>query len=138
MSLFSPNKEAVVRRLVLKLVNTHCPAMTSQIEDTRLDNRVNLTVAAIVVPLDNGLIQAHDAFTAVTADFSCTGVAIVVDRPIEVDQAILGFRMGEEMSFVRAEAKHENPMGGGFFQLGFRLLEVVSTGDYPGLEAMSL
>jgi hypothetical protein len=138
MSLFTPNKDAVVRRLVLKLINTHCPGMTSQIEDTRLDNRVNLTVPVIVAPLAGELIQADDAFTAVTSDFSSTGVAVVVDRPTGLDRVILGFRMGEEMSFVRAEAKHLNPMGGGFFQLGFQLLEVVSAGDYAGLESMSL
>ena len=45
--------------------------------------------------------------------------------------------MDGEMAFVRAEAKHLNPMGGGFFQLGFRLLEVVSAGDYPGLESVN-
>jgi hypothetical protein len=138
MSLFSPNKDAVVRRLVLKLINANCPAMTSQIEDARLDSRVNMTVAVLVVPLDGGSIQARDAFKAVASDFSNTGVAVVVDRPIGLGQVILGFRMGEEMSFVRAEAKRLNPMGGGFFQLGFRLLEVVSTGDYAGLESMML
>ena len=62
-----------------------------------------------------------------TKDFSNTGVAIVLEQPLGLEQAILGFRLDGEMTFVRAEAKHLNPMGGGFFQLGFQLLEVVST-----------
>jgi hypothetical protein len=28
-------------------------------------------------------------------------------------------------------------MGGGFYQAGFQLIEVVSPGDYPGLASMS-
>ena len=41
------------------------------------------------------------------------------------------------MVFVRAQAKHLNPMGGGFYQMGFRLLEMVSVADYPQLKAVS-
>ena len=50
---------------------------------------------------------------------------------------ILGFRFEGEMTFVRATARHLSPMGGGFYQLGFYLQEVVSLGDYPELEMMS-
>jgi hypothetical protein len=41
------------------------------------------------------------------------------------------------MVFLLAEARHLAPMGGGLSQVGFQLLEVVSTGDYPGLESVS-
>jgi hypothetical protein len=138
MSLFSPNKEFKVRGLVLKLINTHCPALRTKVNDTRIDNRVNLAVVVIVIPLNNGQIQADKAFKTVTKDFSSTGLAMVLDQPLGIEQAILGFRMGGEMAYVRAEARHLNPMGGEFFQLGFRLLEVVSAGEYPGLETLSL
>ena len=70
-----------------------------------------------------------------TKEFSNTGVAVVLERPSGLDQAILGFRFEGEMTFVRAQAKHLSPMGGGFFQLGFRLLEVLPTADYPELKA---
>jgi len=136
--LFSQNKDFKVRGLVLKLINTNCPALRAQIRDTRVDSRVNLAVVVVVVPLKDGQVQVEDAFATVTKDFSNTGLAMVIDRPLGLEQAILGFRMGGEMAFVRAEAKHLNPMGGDFFQLGFRLLEVVSTGDYPGLQSITI
>ena len=138
MSLFAPNKEFKVRGLVLKLINTHCPALRTKVNDTRIDNRVNLAVVVLVIPLKNGQIQADEAFKTVTKDFSSAGLAMVLERPLGIEQAILGFRMGGEMAYVRAEARHINPMGGDFFQLGFRLLEVVSAGDYPGLETLCL
>jgi hypothetical protein len=137
MSLFAENKDFKVRALILKLVNNSCPELKGQIEDARSDNRVNLAIVVAVVPIKAENIQFNEAFTAVTKDFSSTGVAIVCDQPLGLDQVILGFRMDGEMAFLRAEAKHLNPMGGGLFQLGFRLLEVVSVGDYPGLECVN-
>jgi hypothetical protein len=138
MSLFSKNKDFKVRGLVLKLVNNNCPDLKAQFENARVDSRVNLMIVVIVVPIENGKIRADEGFTAITKDFSNMGLAIIMDQPVGLDQVIIGFRVDNEMAFVRAEAKHLNPMGGGFFQLGFQLLEVVSAGDYPGLESMSL
>lgn len=138
MPLFSANKEGRVRGLMVKLANSNCPDLRPQIEDPRLETRVNVTVVVAVIPLKEGRIQIDDGFTAVTKDISSVGVALVLEHPLGLDKVILGFRIGEEMSFALAEAKHLNPMGGGFFQLGFRLLEVVSAGDYPGLGSVTL
>jgi hypothetical protein len=74
----------------------------------------------------------------VTKNFSNLGLSIVLERPLALEQVILCLRMGDELAYVRAEAKHLNPMGGGLFQMGFRLNEVVSAGDYPGLEYVTL
>jgi hypothetical protein len=137
MSLFSPNKDFKVRNVVLKVVNSNCPELTPEIEDERSDKRVTLAIVVAVVPIEDGKIQDQQVFTAVTKDFSNLGVGVVLEQPLELAQAILGFRMEEEMAFFLAEAKHLNPMGGGLFHIGFRLVEVVSTGDYPGLEAVS-
>ena len=136
MSLFSQNKDFKVRALMLKLVNNSCPELKGQFEDTRNDSRVNLAIVVAVVPLEDGRIRGDQAFTAMTKDFSSLGLAIVIDQSLELDQVILAFRMDGEMAFVRAEAKHRKPVGGGFFQLGFQLLEVVSAGDFPGLESV--
>jgi hypothetical protein len=137
MSLFSPNKDFKVRNVVLKVVNSNCPELTPEIEDERSDKRVNLAIVVAVVPIEDGKIQDQQVFTAVTKDFSNLGVGVVLEQPLGLSQAILGFRMEGEMAFFLAEAKHLNPMGGGLFHIGFRLVEVVSTGDYPGLEAVS-
>jgi hypothetical protein len=137
MSLFAPNTDFKVRGVVLKLVNSNCPELVPEIEDTRSDKRVNLAIVVAVVPLENGRIQGNEAFTAVTKDFSSTGVSVVTERPLPFDRGILGFRMDGELVFLLAEARHVAPMGGGLFQVGFQLLEVVSTGDYPGLESVS-
>jgi hypothetical protein len=135
--MFTKNRDTKVKSFVLKLVNNHCPGLKALAEGPRLDSRVTVVTVVMVVPVADGQIQIDRAFTAVTKEFSSTGVALVLDRPSGLDEALLGFRFEGEMTFLRAKARHLSPIGGGFFQLGFRMLEVVSPADYPKLAALS-
>jgi hypothetical protein len=92
----------------------------------------------MIIPIENRQLQAAQAFTAVTKDFSSTGVAMLLNQPHGLEQAILGFRLNGAMTFFRAESKHLEPIEGGFYQIGFQLFEVVSPKDYPDLESLSL
>jgi hypothetical protein len=87
----------------------------------------------MVVPVEEKKLQIRRAFTAVTKEFSSSGVAVVVDHPYGLDEAVLGFRWRGSISWVWAKAKHLHPMGGNFFQLGFRITERLAPGDYPEL-----
>ena len=137
MPLFTKKREIGVQSFILKLVNNNCPELLALMDGPRIDSRVNLTVVVAVVPVEKKKPQIDQAFTAVSKEFSSNGVALVLNEPRGLDHAILGFRFEGQMSFVRAQAKHLNPMGGGFYQLGFRMLEVVSLADYPQLVAVS-
>jgi hypothetical protein len=138
MSLFSKRKDLAVHSLVLKLVNTHCPKLTAMLEGPRQDSRVNLVVVALIIPMEGGQPQVPQAFTAVTKEFSNNGVGLVLSQPIGLDWAVLGFRLEGKMEFVRAQAKHLDPMGGGFYQIGLHLTEVVSPADYPELKTLAV
>ena len=137
MPLFAAKDDFRVRRFVLKLVNNNCVGLQTSLDDQRLDSRVCLVMPIVVIPIERERLHVAEAFTAVTKEFSNNGVAIVLERPQTFDEVLLGFRFEGEMTFIRATTKHLNPMGGGFYQLGFQLLDVVSTGDYPGLEDVS-
>ena len=138
MPLFRKNREVGVQSFILKLVNNNCGDLKAMAEGPRTNSRVDLMLVVMIVPVEEGRPQAQQAFAALTKEFSNTGVAVVFDRPHALDQAVLGFRFQNEMTFLRAEAKHLNPIGGGFYQLGFRLTDVVLPGDYPELNAVKL
>lgn len=138
MPLFSRRKDLAIQSFVLKLVNNHSPGLTAALDGPRVDSRVNLVLVVLIVPVETDRPQTDRAFAAVTKEFSNTGVAVVLNGPERLDQAILGFRFGGQMTFVRAQAKHRHPMGGGFHQLGFQMLEVVSPSDCPELASLSL
>lgn len=133
VSLFAKNKEQKVQGLMLKLVNNHCPSLRGLAEGPRLEHRVNLTVVVLVVPLEKGKLVFEDRFTAVTKEFTSRGVSLVLHECRAADQVILGFRYERSMHFVLAQARHLNPLGGGFWQLGLRLQEIVDPNDYPEL-----
>ena len=73
-----------------------------------------------------------------TREFSNAGVGIVLDRPEGPDEAVLGFHLEGTMTFLRAEAKHLEPLGGGFDHLGLHLIEIVTPVDYPELRSVRL
>lgn len=137
MPLFSRKKDVRVQTFVLKLVNNNCPELKAMMEGPRVDSRVNMVVVVMIIPVEKKQPQLRQAFTAVTKEFSNTGVAVVLDRPHKLTDAILGFRMEGEMVFMRAEAKHLSPMGGGFYQLGFKMLEPITSADCPDLAPIS-
>jgi hypothetical protein len=136
MPLFAKRKDFRVQSFVLKLVNNNCPELKALMDGPRVDSRVNLVVVVVVIPLEGDQLQIDRAFTTVTKEFSGTGVSIVLDQALALENAVLGFRCEGEMIYVRAEARHINPMGGGFFHLGFQMNEIVSTAEYPKLNTV--
>ena len=136
MSLFCPRKDLRVQNFVLKLLNNNCPGLRAVMEGPRIDRRVNMVLVVMIIPIENNRLQIGRAFTAVTKEFSNMGVSVVLDEPHELDQVVLGFRFEGDMHFIRATAKHLDPMGGGFHQLGLQMVEVVSGSNYPELESV--
>lgn len=135
---FSNPKALAVKNRVLELINETGAGLATKTNGRRVDSRVKRVVVGIVVPIDDRRLQVDRAFTVLTKDFSSGGVALVLNEPSGPEQAILGFRLEGAMSFFRAESRHSEPMGGGFYQIGYQLFEVVSARDYPELATVSI
>jgi hypothetical protein len=133
MLLFTRKKESAVQAFVLAMLNQNCAGLQEGRDGPRREKRVNLTKVVMVIPVEEKKFLIRRAFTAVTKEFSSSGVAVVVDHVFGPDEAVLGFRWRGSISWVRAKAKHMQPMGGGFFQLGFRMTELLHSADYPEL-----
>ncbi len=137
MPIFSRKKEQEVQRFICKVVNNNCSEMEALIEGPRLEGRVRLSIVVLVIPMEKDRPVVERAFAAVTKEFSTSGLALVVDSARVPDESIIAFRWEREMRFVRAEARHLNPMGAGFFQLGLQLTRMVSPSQYPELESVT-
>jgi hypothetical protein len=132
------NKENAVQSLMLKVVNANCPQLRGLMEGPRRETRVNLCLVVMVIPVEKGKPLVDDRFTAVTKEFTTRGVSLVLQECNAPDEMILGLRWERSMRFMLAETRHLSPMGGGFWQLGLRLKEVLHTDDYPGLADLQL
>ena len=104
MSIFSKKKEIGVQSFILKVVNNNCPELEALIEGPRLDRRVNLTVVVVIIPIERKKPALGQSFTAVTKEFSTSGLSVVLSEPRGLDQMVVGFRWEGEMTFVRAAA----------------------------------
>lgn len=138
MWLFSRKKDAGVQGFILKLLNSHCSEVDALQEGPRLEGRMNLTVVVLVVPLEKGKIRADRAFSALTKEFATGGMSLLFGEPRAVDDILVGFWCEGEMKYIGGKAKHLSPIGGGFYQLGVKLLQMVHPSDYPGLEKLTL
>jgi hypothetical protein len=136
MPLFTRKKESAVQAFVISLLNQDCEAVRTKLDGPRLEGRVNLTKVVMIVPIEDKEVLIHQAFTAITKEFSSSGVAVVIDRPFGPDEALLGFRSQGDITWVCAKAKHLQPMGGGFFQLGFRMTERLQSSDCAELDKL--
>ena len=136
--MFAKQRKRTVQNFILNLVNNNCPELQCLAEGPRIDGRVNLAVVALVIPMKGKKLLTDESFTVVTREFSTSGVSLVVDGPIGFDEVTLGFRWEGKMNFVKAKAKHLDPMGGGFHQLGFELIKTMHPADYPILREMSI
>ena len=123
MPLFSRKEETGVQSFIVSLLNENCPALRDRLDGPRVEGRVNLTLVLTVVPIEDGRPLSRRAFFRDDEQFSSNGVALVVDRPYGIEEAMLGFRRRGSTIWLRAKARHLHPMGGGFFQLGLRLTE---------------
>jgi hypothetical protein len=127
-----------VQNFVLKVMNNNCPELKALIEGPRRDKRVNLSLVVLVVPLEDGELKIGDAFSAVTQEWSVAGVGIILDRQRALDEVILGFHLEDDMTYLRAKAKHLSPMGSGFYHLGLEMTEVVPSSKYLELKTFQL
>lgn len=135
---FSRRKDVAVQSFILKLVNSHCAEVDSLNEGPRVEGRVNLTVVVLVVPLEKGVIRADHSFSALSKEFATGGMSLVLNQPRAVDEVLIGFWCEGQMKYLRGKAKHLSPIGGGFYQLGVELMQMVHASDHPGLEKLTL
>lgn len=136
MLLFSRRKEQEVQSFLLKVVNnSNTELLACQSSDgPRGENRVDLMVVVMIVPLDGKRPRLDRSFPAVTKDFTTTGLSVVLDEAKALDEVIVGFRWQQGMTYVRGEARRMNPIGAGFYLLGVKLHEMAHPADYPGLD----
>jgi hypothetical protein len=132
MSLFFEKKKKQEVNVHINRLLSDCP------EGRRLDCRIKHVLVGMVVPIVDRHPRVDQAFAATTKDFSGHGVGMVFQCPDAPAETMLGFCIAGKMVFFRAEAKHVEPIGGGFYLHGFELFEVISLEDYPELEPLKL
>ncbi len=138
MPLFVKSRDREVQSFLLKVVNNNCQELRALMDGPRTESRVPLVGVVLVVPLIKNEPVMGQAFTAITKELSTVGMSLILSEPRGLDKVIVGVRWEGDMTYLRAKAKHLNPIGGGFFQLGLQVTAMAHPGDYPQLETVGI
>ncbi|MEA1951668.1 MAG: hypothetical protein U9N87_09795 [Planctomycetota bacterium] len=118
-------------------MNNNCPSIKAMAEGPRVEQRVNLTIPVKLVPILDGQLAPRDTMTVVTKEFSSSGVSVVVDHPHVPKEGVIIIKTGYKATLLQAQLKHIDPIGAGFYQCGFQLLEVLAPSDWPALQELA-
>ncbi len=138
MSLFTKDRTRAVQSFLLKVVNNNCRELQTLMDGSRTESRVPMVRVVLVVPLVGNQPVMAQAFTAITKELSTTGMSLIMTEFFALDEVIVGVRWEGDMTYLRATAKHLNPMGGGFYQLGLHVTSLAHPSDYPQLDTVDV
>ncbi len=138
VSLFNKRNDREIQSFLLKVVNNNCQELRALMDGPRSESRVPMVGVVLVIPMVQEELAIGQAFTTITKEISTTGMSLVLSEPRGLNEVIVGVRWEGDMTYLRAVAKHLNPLGGGFFQLGIRVTSLAHPSDYPQLESLSV
>lgn len=136
MFSFDTRKRLVaIRGFVRQLMDTTSPNRPPLEGEFRAENRSSRALPILLAPWENLQPIVDESTYAVTKDFSDHGLSLVLHQPFKSDQVVVVLWL-EHAYFGLGEVRQNVPLGGGFWQVGIELTDVVNTGEYPQLESL--
>jgi len=138
------NKQIELRNCLRRIVDITSPNLPPLEGDARSDNRYNRTIPVLLAPWEDDGPVVDESATALTKDFSELGIALVLHQPFRAEQVVIAFRLSSEprlevgstLYFVLGSVRQNAPIGGGFWQLGIMLTDLLNRADLPQLEPL--
>jgi hypothetical protein len=120
------------------------PDLRAPLSNARAFERFNRSIPVVVAPWEEGRPVTRDARTCMTKDICEQGIGVILPQPLIMDQVFLGLwppasrriAGGNRPTFVVGHIRHCARAGGGFWQLGIELTQIVEqmdTSDFPCL-----
>lgn len=103
--------------------------------DPRWHQRSNRSLPALLVPWENGGPMVQDATYALTKDFSSQGLALILPHPFRVEAVLIGLHLDTPL-FALGQIRHNAALGGGFWQLGIQIYELIEVDSHPHLPTL--
>jgi hypothetical protein len=147
MAMFSFNRrkrEIELRSVLGRIIDVTSPNITPPEGDCRIYDRFNRTMPVLLTPWENGRPSIGESANAITKDISDQGVAVILPQPFRCQEVVVGFWLrsssqvatGDAPSFCLGQVRQSVQIGGGFWQLGIELTELVNVSDSRELELL--
>jgi len=136
MFSFDTRKRLIeVQGFVRKLVDLTSPNLPPLEGESRAETRSNRALPALLTPWENGQPVVDESTYALTKDFSNRGLSLVLHQPVKSVEVVVGLSL-ESPRFALGEVRQNVPLGGGFWQLGVELTDVLDSAEFPQLESL--
>lgn len=119
-----------LRGLLRRLVDLTSPNMPPLEGESRSEGRSNRALPVLLVPWEQGEAVVQESIYTVTKDFSERGLSLILPQPIRADRLVVGIWL-ESPRFVLGEVRQKTPIGGGFWQLGVELTDLLEPAQHP-------
>ena len=129
-------KQNDVHGFLRRLIDTSSPNLNRLDGDDRWQGRCNRTFPVLLVPFEDKTPVAADAVYALTKNLSSQGAALVLHHPFRAKKFLIVFSVESSLTYIAAELKQITPVGGGYWQLGVELREILSPGKIKHVDQL--
>jgi hypothetical protein len=128
-------KEGEVRRLLRQLVDLTSPNMPPLEGEFRSEGRSNRALPVLLAPWEQDKPVVEESTYAITKDFSERGLSLILPQPFRADEFVVGVWL-ESPRFVLGKIRQNTPLGGGFWQLGVELTDLLDSAEAPQIASL--
>ena len=125
-----------VQSLLRRIIDASTFSRVPRSAEARAESRSNCTAAALVTPCEEGSLLLDRSVFGITKDWSSQGVAVVAPLAKCCETIVLGLLIESRPHFLLGSVRKTVPIGGGFWQLGIELTEVLTLDSSSGLREL--
>lgn len=133
MFLFRRKKQPDLFRMIRRFIDRSSPVLPPSSGESRWEDRSNRTIPVLLAPRDGESVCSDEATFAITKNLSDHGLALVLPHPFRAESVVIGFWHADAPYFVLGSVRQNVPLGGGFWQVGLELHQMLTMADHPDL-----
>jgi len=124
-----------VRSFVRQVVDLTTPGLPPDSGEFRADGRSNRALPVLLTPWEDDQPVVEESTYAITKDLSDRGLSLVLQQPLKSVHVVAGLWL-ESPRFALAEVRQNSPLGGGFWQLGLELVQLLDAAEFPQVQSL--
>ena len=124
-----------VRGFLRHLVDLSSPNLPPLEGDSRSQPRSNRALPVLLAPWEHAQPVVDESTYALTKDISDRGLSLVLGQPFKSLEVVVGLWL-DSPRFVLGDVRQNVPIGGGFWQIGVELTELLEAVDHPQIQTL--
>lgn len=130
MYSFTRRKQQLeVQRQIRRIIDRLTQKRPGTELDQRGESRSNFTLPVLLFADSHSPLSLDSATAALTRDFSGNGVSVTINQDWPSEQVIVVFCSEGNLKCLRAIVHGSRAFGGGYWQLGLELVDLLTTGE---------